>query len=112
MELNTFDSGNGITGVGLSGSLDIVGVAEVEMEFIQIAALGKSMIVDLSEVSFLASLGMRMLLSAAKKLHADGRKMVLVAPQSAVRAALEIVGFQMLLPVVQTLDEATELISE
>lgn len=111
MELKTFDAGNSIVGVGLSGSLDIAGVGEIELEFAKTAASGKSMIVDLSEVTFLASLGMRMLLSAAKKLHADGSKMILVAPQPSVRAALETVGFQMLLPIAQTVDEASGLIA-
>jgi anti-anti-sigma factor len=65
----------------------------------------------MSEVTFLASLGMRMLLSAAKRLDANKAKIALLAPQPLVREALESAGFDSILPIEDELDKALALLS-
>ncbi|MFA7229920.1 MAG: STAS domain-containing protein [Victivallaceae bacterium] len=112
MELKKIDTGEEFTLIALSGILDISGVQEVEMEFSEMTATGQSMIVNLSEVTFLASLGMRMLLSAAKKLNASGKKLVLLSPQSLVKLALETAGLESIIPIVSDLNEAVKLIEQ
>ena len=67
MELKVIKADGDYTHVALCGRLDIDGVTSVEMNFTNVvSAKGKPAIVDMTEVSFIASLGMRMLLSAAK----------------------------------------------
>ena len=70
MELKVIKADGDYTHVALCGRLDIDGVTSVEMNFTNVvSAKGKPAIVDMTEVSFIASLGMRMLLSAAKALR-------------------------------------------
>jgi anti-anti-sigma factor len=54
---------------------------------------------DISEVTFLSSLGLRMLLTVAKALDRHGAKTVLLSPQPAVREILSLSGFDQLIPV-------------
>lgn len=63
MELKVIKADGDYTHVALCGRLDIDGVTSVEMNFTNVvSAKGKPAIVDMTEVSFIASLGMRMLL--------------------------------------------------
>jgi anti-sigma B factor antagonist/serine/threonine-protein kinase RsbW len=61
----------------------------------------------MSEVTFLSSLGLRMLLTVAKALGRRGAKTVLLSPQPAVREILSLSGFDQLMPVHN--DEGTAL---
>ncbi|MCP3967509.1 MAG: STAS domain-containing protein [Lentisphaerae bacterium] len=92
--------------VSLSGSLDIAGVQEIEMEFTQLAAKNKSLVIEMANVSFIASLGLRMLLSSAKRLDSDGFKMILLNPQESIQNVLTIAGLDSIIPIVDDLDDA------
>lgn len=92
--------------VALEGSLDIAGVQAVEMDFAEKAAIGKHMIVNMSQVDFLASMGIRMLLGAAKKLALSHKKLILAAPGQMVNATLCGAGVDTILPMMETVEEA------
>lgn len=113
MELKIISESDAYTLVALSGRLDIDGVTSVEMSFASaVAGKGKSAIIDMTEVSFIASLGMRMLLSGAKALRSAGAKMVIYNPQPVVQEALEMAGVNNLMPIENDLGKAQALISE
>ena len=59
----------------------------------------------MSEVTYLASLGLRMLLTVAKALKLRGAKTVLLSPQPAVRQVLSLSGYDQVIPVYN--DEGT-----
>jgi anti-anti-sigma factor len=87
--------------------MDIQGVNQVGEQFaLQIGSSGESTVVDLSEVKFIASLGMRTLISTARSIAHKGGKMVLLSPQSLVKEALHTAGFDALVPMYESLDEA------
>jgi len=93
--------------VALAGRLDVAGVNAVEPEFLALAAdAHKPVVVDLAQVAFLASMAMRMLLSAAKALRRSGAHMVLLNPQELVAKALATAGLDQVIPVAQNLDQA------
>lgn len=70
-----------ITHLGLRGRLDSAGVEKVELKFTgHTVPRGKPLLLDMSEVTFLASLGLRMLLSVAKALDQRGVKTILTEP--------------------------------
>lgn len=98
MKLETRETGADLTYLSLHGRLDLEGTEAIELKF-SLSATSSShpVIVDVSEVSFLASLGMRMLVTAAKALRRKGLSMVLVAPNEVVRDALEVTGLSQLL---------------
>jgi anti-sigma B factor antagonist len=112
MQLEQSEKG-GIKVLRLTGRLDLEGTEAIESDFATATSDSpQSMIVDLQGVPFLASLGMRMFVTAARTLRGRDRKLVLLKPQEAVRAALDVAGLSRLLLIAD--DEATahELASE
>ena len=111
MELKLLERGDGITHVALIGSLDILGLHQVDMQFhCQTAAKRQPAIVDLSQVDFIASLGMGMLISCGQSLQRSSKaRMVLLSPQPMVESALKTAHLDMILPIVHDLDEAVQL---
>ncbi|MDD5727124.1 MAG: STAS domain-containing protein [Victivallales bacterium] len=110
MRLTQLESANQITSILLSGSLDISGVKDIEMDFSRLASGDKPMVVDFSGVTFIASLGMRMLLSAAKKLDNEGKKLVLHSVPPMVEAALQTAGLGSVMPIVEDVNDAYALV--
>lgn len=108
MELEIKNQSDQITHLALRGRLDTAGVTQVDLGFTaHTVPRAKPLLLDMSEVTFLASLGLRMLLTVAKALHSRGAKMVLLSPQPAVRQVLSVSGFDQLMPVHN--DEGTAL---
>ena len=107
MQIDSEKLENGITIVKLSGRLDILGTQAIDMKFTAITATQKALVlVDMAEVSFLASLGMRTLISSAKALASRGGHMVICFPQANVMDVLETSGLSSLIPVFSDLDAA------
>ncbi len=113
MELKIIQNDGAYTHVALSGRLDIDGVKAIELEFASVVGgKNQSAIVDITEVSFIASLGMRMLLSTAKNLRTRNCKVVLYNPQPVVQEALETAGFSTVMPIVNDFAKALEEIGK
>jgi anti-anti-sigma factor len=85
---------NDVSLIKLEGNLDIAGVGAVETRFYAHCSSGSPprVLVDLSGVSFVASLGIRMLLQAIKTTSSRGGKLLMLNPMSAVGSALDISG--------------------
>jgi anti-anti-sigma factor len=96
-----------VTKVDLAGRLDLAGVQEIETRFNLMAGTKRKVVVDLSEVSFLASLGVRMLLTGAKTVAGKGGRMVLLSPQPRVDAILQTTGIDQIVPVHRDIASAT-----
>jgi anti-sigma B factor antagonist len=108
MELEIKNQSDQITHLALRGRLDIAGVEKVELKFTShTVPRAKPLLLDISAVTFVASLGLRMLLTVAKALDRRGAKTVLLNPQPAVREVLSLSGFDQLMPVYN--DEETAL---
>lgn len=83
----------------LNGRLDMKGTGDIEQRFTVLTATdSKDIVVDLSGVDFIASIGMRLLLSCAKAKSNRGGQLVLAMPQALVREALEMAGIDSLIP--------------
>lgn len=108
MELYREEINTEISKVVLNGRLDMQGAQEIDLEFTALTVTkGGKVIVDISNVSFLASLGLRCLLSAAKALSKKGGQMVLTSPQTNVAEVLKVSGIYQIIKIYDTLDEAT-----
>ncbi len=109
MQIQSEELDAGLCKVSMSGRLDMQGAQEIET---QLAAMtsGKSgkVVVDISEVSFLASLGLRTLLSTAKSLAKAGGKMVLVGPQANVAEVLKVSGIYNIIPIYDSMTSAMQ----
>lgn len=107
MEMQITSLENGIKQVKLTGRMDLKGTNEIDNSFTFGTSSSKTpVLVDMSEVEFLASIGMRTLLSNAKALQRRGSKMVLFKPTPLVREALTTAGFDELIPIIDDFDQA------
>ena len=101
-----------VTRFALEGRLDSANVGRIEEHFTaQLVQSGKHALVDLSQVAFLASMGVRMLLGTAKSLYAGGANMVLYGANPAVTEVIETMGIDAVLPVAQSEAEALAMMS-
>jgi anti-sigma B factor antagonist len=102
------DLGEDIRRIILSGRLDIQGTEDISAQFKEFSTTARHrIVVDLSAVSFLASIGIRALISNAKSLHKLGGRMVLVVGDNAsIYKTLEVTGIEVLLPMYKEFDEA------
>ena len=107
MELEYNELENGIRLIKLSGTLDMNGTYAVEVEFVRHCA-GKNVhvLVDLSRVGYISSIGIPMLVNAAKLVARQGGKMALLNPQKAVEYILEIAGIPPVIPIYYNLPSA------
>ncbi len=106
MQLKTVELENGVTKAELSGRMDIEGATAVDLKFSVLAGSKKKLIVDLSDVSFMASLGIRTLMLSAKAMTNKGGKMVLLNPQPNVEKVLETTGINTVIPIVHDMEAA------
>jgi anti-anti-sigma factor len=100
MNLDVAELRNGITKITLSGRLDIEGALKVDGEFNQLAEEHKNVVVDLSGVTFIASLGIRTLITGAKAAGSSGGKMVLLDPQPNVERVLRTSRVDTVIPII------------
>jgi len=103
MNLEVVELENGITKVILSGRLDIEGALKIDNNFNALAEKKKKVLVDLSGVTFIASLGIRTLITGAKATANNGGKMVLLNPQPNVEGVLRTSRVDTVIPITHDL---------
>jgi len=107
MELQYSQIENNIRLIKLIGKLDIIGVGLIETQFSgYCAGDNPRVLVDLSEVEFLASIGIRLLVLNAKSVSSRGGRMVLLHPTPDVRSVLEVTGIPAIIPIYDGLESA------
>jgi anti-sigma B factor antagonist len=113
MPLTVVQLTDSLSHVALDGQLTMMGVDRLSGEFYE-HVIGREVdaIVDLSEMSFIASAGIGMLLDARKQLQRHGASVVLLAPQPAVEQTLITARLDKVFPIVHTLDEAKEFLAK
>jgi anti-sigma B factor antagonist len=106
MELQMIDLGD-IARIALSGRLDTVGVGEIETRFTaSVVPQARDTVVDLSEVTFVSSMGIRMLIGTARALSLRKARLVLFGAQPLVLESLGITGLDAIVPIVADESEA------
>jgi anti-anti-sigma factor len=108
MNLQVQQLADGIDRVQLAGRLDSAGVEAIDDRLSSLAATPAARIlIDLSQVPFLASIGIRILLTNARMLRRNGGKMALLNPQSLVEEVLKVTGIESIIPIFHDLDAAS-----
>ncbi len=93
--------------VTLAGRLDTPGVNRVETRFLaSLVPHGNSAIVDLSQVNFVSSLGLRMILSAARGLQMRQATLAVYGAQEQVTQVFDIVSLGQIVSICSTEAEA------
>ena len=107
MELQFTQMKNGIRLIKLIGKLDVNGVGDVETKFVGYTA-GREIpvLVDLSGVTYLSSVGIRLLLWTAKAVIENAGKFVMLNPTPLVADVLDVSGMKNVIPIYNDYDSA------
>jgi len=112
MEMNVVELDPSTRRIALTGRLDTAGVGTIESRFSAVASgRVRGTLVDLSGVSFLASMGIRMLVSCAKSAANRGGRMVLFGPQPLVGQSLRDTGIDQIIPIADDEAKAKEMLA-
>jgi anti-anti-sigma factor len=102
MDIAVEDLPGGVAKVVLRGRFDTTGAVVVELPFNKVVTEKSRIMVDLSEVNFLASYAIRVLLIGAKIVAGKGGRLVILCPDNNVAKVLKSAGMDTLIPVHQT----------
>ena len=105
MQISTRTS-NDIHIVGISGSLDSTTSPEAQKSLTAVLAGAKKVALDFTELDYISSAGLRVLLGAAKQLRASGGKLGMFGLNQSVREVFEISGFATILSIYKSEAEA------
>ena len=106
LEVTTQDSGGQVT-ISLKGELDLSSVGKVQEELRRVEAEGPAVLVlDLSNLTFLDSTGLRTVVTADERARENGRRLVVVRGPDAVQRVFAITRLEERLEMV---DDASSL---
>ncbi len=109
MEMNVIELPGPVTCVRLVGKLDSIGVDRIDLRFTTaVAAVGRPAVVDLSGVTLLTSIGIRLFVSTARALSQKGARMVLFGAQPLVQEGLDHTALDQIIAVAATEAQALE----
>lgn len=109
MELTVEQLDNGIKVVALRGRMDMAGTDQIALRFSAETSTEKAnVIVDLTALEFMASVGIGTLVRSYKALKLRGGKMVLLNPQKVVELVLDTTRVNTLIPISYDLKKACE----
>lgn len=107
MEFQYTETDNNIRIIKLIGKLDIMGANAVDVKFAGYCSGGNArVLVDLSGVDYIASIGIRLLTTNAKSLASRGGRMVLLSPKEEVRSVLDMTGIPSVIPMYSQFESA------
>lgn len=86
--------------VKLTGALDLAGAGDVEIPLGDISAKHDKVIIDFTNVTFLASIGIRVLMKAARAISSRKGRLVVCGPSNDARKVLRSTGIDTIIPIV------------
>ena len=106
MEINTNEEKNALI-VSIKGRLDAASSPEFEKEMKTFIAAGSNVfIIDLGELEYVSSAGLRSILVIARTLKAKEGQLLLAALKDVVKEVFDISGFGSIIPIYGSLDSA------
>jgi len=112
MELRIEALADGVTRAIPEGHWDIKGAAEIDLRLSALTGTGRPIILDLTEVTYLSSMGIRSIVMGAKTCRLRGGKLVLLSPKGNVAQVLTIAGIGTLVPIYSEIDAAILAVTE
>jgi anti-anti-sigma factor len=107
MDLAVTELAGNVRCIRLNGRLDAPGADQISARFnATIATPARNTLVDLSGVSFVASMGLRLLIAGARALDKKGARMALFGASSLVQNVLEQAALEQIIPIAGTEQQA------
>lgn len=111
MQLTIEHLDNGVKKLALKGRMDIEGTDQISLRLATETSLERAnVIVDLSELEFMASVGIGNLVRSYKTLKLRGGNMVFLNPQKVVELVIEHTQVHTLIPIYHDLAAACEAV--
>ena len=110
MEISTVSDDGSTARIALTGKLDIQGADVIGIPLAALSGAKKNVVIDMSAVSFIASIGIRHLVSASKSLSRRGGRLILLNCKSPVFEILQTSGITPLIATVASEDEVRGLL--
>ena len=113
MSISYVDVGEQVRRIEITGRLDVEGTNSVASQLVELTqAPKKGVVVDLSSLKFLASIGVRALITAAKAVKQRGGRMVLVVDEgSTVMMSIKATGIDQLVSVFDSSSDAERAVA-
>ena len=98
---------DGIINLAIAGRLDAVSAIEADKEFAKVLDAGNDrLLIELSQLEYISSAGLRVLLVVAKRIQQKGGKVVLCALVPNDKEVFEISGFSSIFKIFDTVEDA------
>jgi anti-sigma B factor antagonist len=110
MQISLGDDNGTTARIALNGRLDILGAEAVSLPLATLSGSKQNIVIDMSGVSFLASIGIRHLMSVTKTLSSRGGQLILLSPTEPVLDVLNTSGITDLIPTAGSEDEVASLL--
>lgn len=105
------DKVDDVTVVSLVGRIDSTAAQDFEEKLIEIIDSGiNTLVLDFSEIKFISSAGLRVLLLGAKKVKPYGGKLVLAAMSQDVKEVFDISGFSSIFNIHENVNAAVSAV--
>jgi anti-sigma B factor antagonist len=111
MKITISEFGDVATRVTLVGKLDIAGAETVDLPLATAAGTRRNLVIDMVGVDFIASIGIRHLVMAAKAVARGSARLVLLDPSPMVTDVLVTSGLEDFLPIVRSEAEARAMLA-
>lgn len=93
--------------VSLTGRMDAYSTPGFEKKLSDLIAEGeKNFIIDLGELDYISSTGLRIILTKARKLREKQGKLILAALKDMVKEVFESSGFSAIIPIYESVEAA------
>ena len=94
--------------VAVAAEVDIATVTQLRERLFELAASGRTLVVDLDQVSFIDSAGLAALVGAARRAAAHGASLQVVCARPRTQQLFRLTGLDGPVPLARTLDGALE----
>ena len=94
--------------VAVAGEIDISTATRLREGLFEAAASGDPLVIDLDQVTFIDSVGLAVLVCAAKRVATHGSSLQVACARPRIRELLCLTGLDCWIPLARTLDEALE----
>jgi anti-anti-sigma factor len=102
---------NEIVVIGLNGRLDAATSFDFETKIIGLIDSGeRKLVVDFSQMDYISSSGLRVLLMAAKKLKEVNGRIIIASASSHIQNVFNIAGFTSIFSMTASVKEAMEIL--
>jgi anti-anti-sigma factor len=96
-----------VTVISLKGRLDAVTSPVLEKDLTELlAGEEKTLVVDMGDLDYISSAGLRVLLAATKRLKGKQGKLFLASLKNVVKEVFDISGFSSIIPIYESVDAA------